>query len=86
MALSFLDSLMDVDNDSEAQRKRLIDRFVKKVIVYNNRIDIYLIAGSDTKEISDDVKDEVSLNNQNNEKLYVGNGCLILECLLSWLK
>ena len=83
MALSFLDSLMDVDNDSEAQRKRLIDRFVKKVIVYNNRIDIYLIAGSDTKEISDDVKDEVSLNNQNNEKLYVGNGCLILECLLS---
>ena len=42
MALSFLDSLMDVDNDSEAQRKRLIDRFVKKVIVYNNRIDIYL--------------------------------------------
>ena len=80
MALSFLDSLMDVDNDSEAQRKRLIDRFVKKVIVYNNRIDIYLIAGSDTKEISDDVRDEVSLNNQNNEKLYVGNGCLILEC------
>ncbi|MCR5786855.1 MAG: hypothetical protein K6G28_04070 [Acholeplasmatales bacterium] len=83
MALSFLDSLMDVDNDSEAQRKRLIDRFVKKVIVYNNRIDIYLIAGSDTKEISDDVKDEVSLNNQNNEKLYVGNGCLILECNLN---
>ena len=83
MALSFLDSLMDVDNDSEAQRKRLIDRFVKKVIVYNNRIDIYLIAGSDTKEISDDVKDEVSLNNQNNEKLYVGNGCLILECSLN---
>jgi DNA invertase Pin-like site-specific DNA recombinase len=83
MALSFLDSLMDVDNDSEAQRKRLIDRFVKKVIVYNNRIDIYLIAGLDTKEISDDVKDEVLLNNQNNEKLYVGNGCLILECGLA---
>ena len=60
-----------------------INRFVKKVIVYNNRIDIYLIAGSDTKEISDDVKDEVSLNNQNNEKLYVGNGCLILECSLA---
>lgn len=59
MALSFQESLMDVDNDSEAQRKRLIDRFVKKVIVYNNRTDIYLIAGLDTKEISDDVKDEV---------------------------
>ena len=83
MALSFLDSLMYVDNDSETQRKRLIDRFVKKVIVYNNRIDIYLIAGSDTKEISYDVKDEVSWNNQNNEKLYVGNGCLILKCSLN---
>ena len=57
MAMSFLDSLMDIDNDSEAQRKRLIDKFVKKVILYNDKIDIYLIAGSDTKEISDDVKD-----------------------------
>lgn len=51
---------------------------MKKVIVYNDKIDIYLIAESDTKEISDDIKDEVSLNNQNNEKLYVGNDCLIL--------
>lgn len=58
--------------DNEVQRKRLIDRFVKKVIVYNDKIDIYLIAASDTNEICDDVKDEVSLNSHNFEKYMLG--------------
>lgn len=45
MALAFLKSLMDINSTIESQRKRLIQRFVKKVVFYNDKIDIYLIAG-----------------------------------------
>lgn len=83
MALSFLQSLMDLDTDSDVQRKRLIGRFVKKIIVYNDKINIYLIAESETIESNDEVKNELALNNENKEKLYLGNGCLILECSLN---
>ena len=80
MALAFLKSLMDMNSTTESQRKRLIQRFVKKVVVYNAKIDIYLIAGVDTLDSNDEVKDIVELDDKNKEKLYVGNGCLILEC------
>lgn len=82
IVLSFLQSLMDLDTDLEVQRKRLIDRFVKKIIVYNDKINIYLIAGTETIESDDEVKSELALNDENKEKLYLGNGCLIPECLL----
>lgn len=51
---------------------------LKKVVVYNNKIDIYLIAGVDTLDSNDEIKDIVELDDENKEKLYLGNGCLIL--------
>ena len=80
ISLAFLKSLMDINSTTELQRKRLIQRFVKKVVVQNDKIDIYLIAGVDTLDINDEVKDIVELDDKNKEKLYLGNGCLILEC------
>lgn len=80
MALAFLKSLMDMNSTTELQRKRLIQRFVKKIVVYNDKIDIYLIAGVDTLDSNDEVKDIVELDDKNKEKLYLGNRCLILEC------
>ena len=58
----------------------LIQRFIKKVVVYNNKLEIYLIAGIDTIDSNDDNKQEVLINNNSNDKSHVGNGCLILEC------
>ena len=71
---------MNINATTESQRKRLIQRFVKKVVVYNDKIDIYLIAGVDTIDSNDEVKDIVELDDKNKEKLYLGKGCLILEC------
>ena len=45
MALAFLKSLMDINSTIESQRKRLLQRFVKKVVFYNDKIDVYLIVG-----------------------------------------
>lgn len=82
-ALNFLHSMIDLDNNTEAYKKRLIQRFVKKVVLYNDRIDIYLIAVNelevDTVEsIIEDMNKE-----RNNTNLIVGNGCLVLQCTLS---
>ena len=71
--------LRSLNSTTESQRKRLIKRFVKKVVVYNDKIDIYLITGVDTLDSNDEVKDIVELDDRNKEKLYLGNGCLLLE-------
>lgn len=83
IALRFLESLIDLDDDSFSKKKRLIERFVKKVILYNDKINIFLIAGLDTKDGNGEVKSEAPLNLRNNGKLYIGNGCMILECTLT---
>lgn len=57
-ALHFLDTLIDLNDDTEAKRKTLIERFVKKVIVYNDKIVLELYALGDIS-INDD-------NNSNN--------------------
>lgn len=86
-ALNFLHSMIDLDNNTEAYKKRLIQRFVKKVVLYNDRMDIYLIA---VNELEMDVEEtnEYSLNsnkdnNLKDNNLIVGNACLVLQCTLS---
>ena len=80
--LNFLHSMIDLDNNTEAYKKRLIQRFVKEVVLYNDRMDIYLIAVNelemDTVEpTTEDINEE-----RNNTNLIVGNGCLVLQCQL----
>ena len=47
IALRFLESLMDLDDDSFSKKKRLIERFVKRVILYNDKImlELYSMEG-----------------------------------------
>ena len=45
-ALNFLHSMIDLDNNTEAYKKRLIQRFVKKVVLYNDRNNTNLIVGN----------------------------------------
>lgn len=82
-ALNFLHSMIDLDNNTEAYKKRLIKRFVKKVVLYNDRMDIYLIAVNELE--IDTVEPTAEDNNEerNNTNLIVGNGCLVLQCKLS---
>ena len=54
-AFKFLDTLIDLNSDTEAKRKALIERFVKKVIVYNDKIVIEL-----------KVLGDISITNDNN--------------------
>lgn len=46
-AMKFLDTLIDLNDDSEAKRKMLTERFIKKVIVYNDKIVLELKALGD---------------------------------------
>ncbi len=83
IALNFLNSMIDVDNNTFSYKKRLIQRFVNKVILYNDRMDIYLIA---VNELEIDIEEPITkdINNErNNTNLIVGNGCLVLQCTLS---
>ena len=47
IALRFLESLMDLDDDSFSKKKRLIERFVKRLILYNDKImlELYSMEG-----------------------------------------
>ena len=51
--MQFLDTLIDLNDDSEAKRKTLIERFVKKVIVYNDKIVLELKALGDVSVNND---------------------------------
>lgn len=57
-AFKFLDTLIDLNSNTEAKRKALIERFVKKVIVYNDKIVIELKVLGDINITND--------NNSNN--------------------
>ena len=76
--LNFLHSMIDLDNNTEAYKKRLIQRFVKKVVLYNDRMDNYLIAVNEL-EIDIEEPNTKDINNErNNTNLIVGNGYLVL--------
>ena len=61
-AMNFLMSLLTIDNDSEKYRKILIDRFVRKVIVYDDKVDIllYPIDDQNVFDLNNDDKNSVS--------------------------
>lgn len=82
-ALNFLHSMIDLDNNTEAYKKRLIQRFVKKVILYNDRMNIYLIAVNELEIDTVEPTPEDNNKERNNTNLIVGNGCLVLQCTLS---
>ncbi len=82
-ALNFLHSMTDLDINTEAYKKRLIQRFVKKVVLYNDRMDIYLIAVNELEIDTVDPTAEDNNKERNNTNLIVGNGCLVLQCTLS---
>ena len=75
--LNFLHSMIDLDNNTEAYKKRLIQRFVKKVVLYNDRMDIYLIAVNELEIDTVEPSTEDMNKERNNTNLIVGNGCLI---------
>lgn len=79
-ALNFLHSMIDLDNNTEAYKKRLIQRFVKKVVLYNDRMDIYLIAVNELEIDVEEPATEDTNKERNNTNLIVGNGCLVLQC------
>ena len=81
IALNFLNSMIDVDNNTFSYKKRLIQRFVNKVILYNDRMDIYLIAVNELTNIDSKIEECTEL--ENNNKLLTGNGCLILQCYIN---
>ena len=70
-------------NNTEAYKKRLIQRFVKKVFLYNDRMDIYLIAVNELEMDAVGPTIEDINKERNNTNLIVGNGCLVLQCTLS---
>lgn len=81
--LNFLHSMIDLDNNTEAYKKRLIQRFVNKVVLYNDRMDIYLIAVNELEIDTVEPAAEDINKERNNTNLIVGNGCLLLQCTLS---
>ena len=81
-SLNFLHSMIDLDNNTEAYKKRLIQRFVNKVILYNDRMDIYLIAVNELEIDTVELFTEDNKKERNNINLIVGKGCLVLQCVL----
>ena len=61
-AMNFLMSLLSIDNESEKYRKILIDRFVRKVIVYDDKVDILLYPIDDHNifDLNNDNKNSVN--------------------------
>lgn len=58
--------MIDVDNNTVAYKKRLIQRFVKKIVLYNDKIDIYLIAVNELEESNKNIDTNESLDNERN--------------------
>ena len=71
---------MDVDNNTKAYKKRLIKRFVKKIVLYNDKMDIYLIAVNELEDSNNKLDNNEASDNATNTNLIIGNGCLILQC------
>lgn len=81
-ALSFIESLIDFDNESFEYKKNVINKLVKKVIVYNDKIKIYILPFEDLN-VKEETKDEVLIKDEVSTKLLAGRGCLILECQIA---
>lgn len=81
-ALNFLKSMIDVDNNTKVYKKRIIKRFVKKIVLYTDKMDIYLIAVNELEESNNKSDNNEELDNTTNTKLIIENGCLILQCKL----
>lgn len=79
-ALNFLHSMIDLDNNTQAYKKRLIERFVNKVVLYNDRMEIYLISVNELTNID---QCKIIKNERNNTKLLAGEGCLVLQCIIN---
>ena len=82
-AVNFLQSMIDVDNNTQSYKKRILQRFVNKVVLFNDRMDIYLIVANDLVDIDANIYERNVIETEmNNIKLLSGKGCLVLQCLL----
>lgn len=64
--------MIDLDNNTFLYKKRLIQRFVNKVILYNDRMDIYLIVVNELTNIDSKIEECAELESKN--RLLTGNG------------
>ena len=83
MILPYLNKLKEFDNETFDYKKKIIDNIVKKVVLYNDRMDIYLIAVNELEIDVEEPATEDTNKERNNTNLIVGNGCLVLQCTLS---
>ena len=80
--LRFLESMKEMNNETSAYNKRMIQRFIKKVVLYNNHMEVYLVpiirmdndGSEDKKEVYDDLA---------NAQVVIENGLLILKFMIS---
>ena len=90
-ALNFLEAIMNLDNTSPKYKKNLIDKFVKRVIVYNDKIIVELITIDGGFNDNNENKTPIGVgstaladcpplaNVVEHTTLYAGYGCLILQ-------
>lgn len=71
-ALSFLYNLIELKSDSPDYQKILIDRFVRKVILYDNKVEVFLYP-IDNQALFD-LKNPTGGNNSNNQDNSSNNG------------
>lgn len=80
-ALVFLNSLIDEDNNTQAYKRKILSRFVDKVYVYNDKLEIHLIAMQDKDELdSNNNKETLIETDENNNEFFLRNGSVIFKC------
>ena len=82
-ALHYLEKLLDFDNESLDYKRNLIDHLVKKVILYNDKIKIYILPFDEFPKEEKVIEEETLIKQDFNAKLLMGNGCIILECQIA---
>ena len=80
--IAFLKSMSEMNNENRSYNKRMIQRFIKKIILYNNKIVLQMILVNDSIEFNEGINDKIIYINDN-IKMIINGSLFTLECEIS---
>lgn len=81
-ALNFLKTMREMNNETTAYNKRMKQRFIEKIVLFNDRMELYIIPISNTNDyIDEEIKSETEKDIYD-ESISIKNGLLVLKYLI----